>query len=90
MQRAHFSLYPLGAVAVALVDDENVGNLHDASLNRLHIIAHTRDQDDDCNIGKTHDINLVLPNTDRLNHDQVTASSVEYCCHIRGRARKPA
>ena len=38
---------PIGALAIRLVDDEDVGDLHDAGLERLHVVARAGHQRDD-------------------------------------------
>ena len=46
-QRLDFGHGPIGAVAIGFVHDEHVGDLHHARLERLHLVAHARDEHDE-------------------------------------------
>ena len=90
LQSADFPLHALGAFAIALVDHENVGDLHDAGLDGLHIVAHARHQNDNRDIGQAHDVDFVLSNSDRLDHHQVASRGIKHGRHIRRGARQSA
>ena len=60
-----------GAVAVRLVDHEDIGDLHDSGLDRLDLVAHPRDEDDDDRMGVVDDLHLLLPGPHGLHHDDL-------------------
>ena len=68
---------PIGALAIGLVDDEDVGDLHDAGLERLHLVAGARHERDDRHVGGADDVDLVLADADGLDEDDVLAGGVE-------------
>src|SRR5207249_3651508 len=53
------------------------GDFHDASFNRLNIIAHAGNENHDCDVRHSHDVHLILTYTHGLNHHNVTPGSVE-------------
>ena len=57
------------AFAVGLVDHEHVGDLHQAGLVGLHRVAPARVDDDDGGVGLAGDLDLDLPDADRLDDD---------------------
>ena len=61
----------LGAFAVALVDDEDVGDLEQPRFHRLDIVAETRCIDDDPHIRDFSDVDLALANAHRLDEDEI-------------------
>ena len=81
---------PVGALAVGLVDDEDVGDLHDAGLERLHFVARAGNERDDRHVGGADDVDLVLADADGLDDDDVLAGGVEHERDFAGRAREPA
>src|ERR1019366_2042514 len=83
-------LHPLGTVAVRLVDDENVGDLHDARLDRLHIVAHARYEHHDGDVGKLHDIDFILSDPDGFHHHKIAATGIENGSNVGGGARQSA
>ena len=85
--RRHRLHDPIGALAVGLVHHEDVGNLHDAGLDRLHIVAGAGHQHDDRDVGGADDVHFVLADADRLDDHDVLAGGVE---HQRGVARRAA
>ena len=82
--------HAIGTVAVGLVDDEDVGNLHDPGLERLDVIAGARHEHDQGDIGGADDVHFVLPHAHGLNDDHRLARRVEHDCCVRGGARQPA
>ena len=68
---ANLTFHPLRPFAIALVNDENVSNLHNAGLDGLYIVAHAGNKHHHCDVRQPHDINLVLTETHGLNHDQI-------------------
>src|ERR1019366_9185973 len=87
---ANLALHSLGAIAVRLVDDENVGDLHDAGLDGLHNVAHAGHQHDDGHIRQAHDVHLVLADADGLDHDNIAAAGVAHRRDIGSGAGQPA
>src|SRR5919197_1980850 len=83
LHNADLALHPLRALAIALVDDEDVGDLHDPGLDALHVVAHAGYQDQDRDVGEANDIYLVLPHPDGLNQNHVLAGRVEDSGDIR-------
>ena len=81
---------PVGALAVGLVDDEDVGDLHDAGLERLHLVAGAGHQRDDRDVGGADDVHFVLADADRLDDDDVLAGGVEDERGVAGGARQAA
>src|SRR5213079_2530388 len=86
LQRANLTLHTLGAFMVALVDHENVGDFHDAGFDALHVVSHAGHQNHNRNVSHADDINLVLPNTDSFDHDDVPAGRIEHHGDISGSA----
>ena len=83
--------HPIGAFVVRLVDHEDVGDLHDAGLERLHLVAGARHQRHDRDVGGAHDVHLVLADADGLDQHDVLAGGVEHRARRRSvaRARPP-
>ena len=82
--------HAIGAVAIALVDHEDVGDLHDPRLERLHIVSRARDEDDDRDVGGADDVDLVLADADGFDDDEALAGRIEDKRRVAGRAREPA
>ena len=82
--------HPVGAVAVGLVDDEDVGDLHDPGLERLHIVAGAGHEDDDRDVGRADDVHFVLADADRFDDDEALAGGVEHQRDVARRARQAA
>ena len=55
-----FQLHAVGAGLIGLVDHEDVGDLHDAGLDRLHVVTHAGDQHDDGHLRDAGDLDFVL------------------------------
>ena len=62
---------------VALVDDDEVGDLEQAGLDRLDLVAHLGRLEDDRRVGRGRDLDLALAGPDGLDEDQVEAGGVE-------------
>jgi hypothetical protein len=65
------------AVAVRLVDHEDVADLEDPGLGGLDPVAHPRCEEHDGGVGETRDVDLALTHPDRLDDDDVTAGGIE-------------
>ena len=81
---------PVGARPIGLVDDEDVGDLHHARLQRLDRIARLRDEHDQRRVGGARDVELALPDADGLDEDAVEAERVEHVAHLARRRGEPA
>ena len=81
---------PVGALAVGLVDDEDVGDLHQARLDRLDVVPHAGRQHHDATLGEAEDLDLVLADADRLDEDLVEAGGVEDVHGVGRRAGQAA
>ena len=71
------ALGAIGALAVGLVDDEHVGDLEQARLDRLDVVAQAGDRHDDRRVRRPHHVDLVLPDADGLDQDPLKAHRVE-------------
>ena len=81
---------PVGALPIRLVHDEDVGDFHDAGLERLHVVAGAGHERDDRHVGRADDVDLVLADADRFDDDDVLAGGVEDERRVAGRAREAA
>ena len=80
----------IGAIAIRLVDDEDVRDFHDARFERLHFVAGPGHEHDDRHVGRADDVHLVLANADGLDDHDVLPRGIENERHVARRARKPA
>ena len=76
-QRLQLFLGSENAFAVCLVDNEHVADLHDPGLHCLDVITHPRHQYHRANVGRLHNLDLVLTNTDGFDEDLCIACCVE-------------
>ncbi len=81
---------PVGALAVGLVDDEDVRDLHDAGLERLHLVSRARHEGHDRHVGRAHDVHLVLADSHRFDQHDILAGGIEHQRRIAGCARQSA
>ena len=88
--RRHRLHQAVGALAVGLVDDEDVGDLHDAGLDRLHVVAGAGHEHDDRDVRRADDVHFVLADADGLDDDDVLARGVEDQRRVARRARQAA
>ncbi|NUQ13087.1 MAG: hypothetical protein HUU26_12305 [Gemmatimonadaceae bacterium] len=68
----------LRAGPVGLVHHEQVGDLHQAGLERLNRVAAFRNQDDHRRVGGPGDVELALAHAHRLHEDPVEPEGVEH------------
>ena len=80
----------LRAGPVGLVDDEDIGDLHDAGFDGLNIVAHAGDQHDHRDVGERRDIDFILPHADRLDDDEVESGGAEQARERGAGARESA
>jgi hypothetical protein len=73
----HLVTKALGARAVGLVDYEDVGDLHEAGLERLDRVARLGDEHDDARVRRARHVELALPNADGLDDHAVEAEGVQ-------------
>ncbi len=67
----------VGAGVVGFVDDEEVGDFHDAGLDGLDLVALTGDEEDGDNVGEAGDVDFILADADGLDEDDVEAGGVD-------------
>ena len=92
-QRLHgadFALHSFCAITVAFVVDEDVGDLHYSGFDGLDVIAHAWNENNDGDSGETDDIDLILPDANRFDHDQVAAGGIEDSGYVGGGAGESA
>ena len=63
----------VGARPIRLVDREDVGRLHEPRLHGLHGVPGLRHEHDHRGVGELHDVELGLPDADRLDEDPFVA-----------------
>ena len=80
----------VGAVAVGLVDHEDVGDLEDAGLGRLDAVAHPGREQHERGVGQRGDLHLGLPDADRLDEHDVAAGRRQHAQRLRRRPGQPA
>ncbi len=64
-------------IAVGLIDDQDVTNLHNAGFHRLHVISHARHQHDHTDVRSFGNLDFILTDTDGLNDDFFIAGRIE-------------
>jgi hypothetical protein len=80
----------VGQRVVGLVDDDDVGDLHDPGLQRLDAVAGARDEDEDDRVGVVDDVDLGLADADGLEEDVVLAAGVHQQGGLERRLAQPA
>ena len=88
--RANLAPQLIGHRVIGLVDDENVGDLHDAGLEHLNRVAAARLQRDERRLRQLGDRDFALPDADRLDEHDVEAECVHQEHRVGGRAREAA
>ncbi len=78
------------SLPLGLVHYEDIPYLHDAGLDRLDIVAHSRHGHQDRAVGAVGDLNFVLPDPHRLDDDDVLAHGVQDRHHVIGGAGNAA
>ncbi len=81
---AYLGNEPFFSLAIRFVDDENIGNLHDARFERLDIVTEPRNEGKKHRIGDRKDINFALTDADRLDDDRIETSRTQEIHHIEG------
>ena len=76
--RAELGGRPQRARLVALVDHDQVGDLEQAGLDGLDLVAHLGRLEHDRRVGRGRDLDLALAGADRLDEHQVEAGGVEH------------
>lgn len=80
----------VGAGTVGLVHDEHVGDLDDAGLDRLDVVAEAGDGHQANGIDDADDVHLLLTHANGLDQHDVRPEGVEHVHDPRGRARETA
>jgi hypothetical protein len=76
-RRTKETLRFIGSGLVCLVDDDDISDLKQAGLDRLHAVTKPRGLNDDHRIGKRRDIGAVLTRTDCFYENHWVAGSVQ-------------
>jgi hypothetical protein len=90
LEAADFLLDAVGAFAVGLVDDEDVGDFHDAGFEALDVVAHAGDEDDDGDVGEACNFDFILADADGFDEDHVFAAGFEDEGDVGGREGEAA
>ena len=80
----HFAFEAIRTGEVRLIEDENVGDLHDTRLERLHFVAEPGGQQDHHHRRQARDFRFVLTDTHSLDQDGVKAGGIEKDGEIHG------
>jgi hypothetical protein len=67
----------VGAFAIGFVEDEDVGDFHQAGFHVLNIVAQAGYENDDYTIGETNDVDFVLADADGFDEDLMFARGVK-------------
>src|SRR5689334_9568906 len=81
---------PVGAWAIRLVDDEDVGDLHEPCLQRLYRVTRFWYEHDDARVRGARDVQLTLANADRLDEYLLDSKGVEHVGDLTRRGRQTA
>ncbi len=75
----------IGSRLVGLVDHQNIGDLQDAGLDGLNVVAHAWRFEDDGGVGGAGNVYFGLTGADRLDQDDFVAGGIENLYHgLRG------
>jgi hypothetical protein len=77
LETTDFLLDAVGSFAVGFIHDEDVGDFHDAGLEALDIVPHAGDEDDECDVGETGDLDFILADADGFDEEDVLAAGFE-------------
>ena len=80
----------LRALEVRFVDQKEIGGLDDPGLQSLDDVPRAGLEDENDQVGTAEDVELGLPDADRLDEDAVQAERVQDVGRVRCRRRKPA
>jgi hypothetical protein len=80
----------VGFLVVGLVHHEDVADLVDAGLGRLHVVAAHRRLQQHHHGGVTHDVGFILADADGFDQHDVPGHGIEHGERIAGGAREPA
>ena len=75
---------------VCLINDQNVGDLQDASLDRLDIVSQTGSFDHQSRMRQPGYIHLRLPRSNGFDQDNFISSRIQNLDHTGSGARQPA
>ena len=85
--RLQFRLQAVRSIAVRFIQNKNVGNLHQAGLHILHVVAHARHEQDERAIRKPHDVHFILADAHGFDQHKFVPGGVQNQRHIARRAR---
>ena len=72
---------------ISLVDDIEIGNLHDPSFHALNYITQTWSENHNSSVCGSGDVNFILAHANSLNYYPVFAKGVHDLDHLSGRPR---
>ena len=87
---ADLAHHRVGQRVVGLVDDDDVGDLHDPGLQRLDRVARAGHEHEHDRVGVVDDVDLGLADADRLEEDVVLARGVHEQRGLQRRLAQPA
>ncbi len=73
--------------AIRFVDDEDVGDLHNAGLDRLHVVAHAGHQHHHRHLRQRRDLDFVLSHAHGFDDHEVAAGGIHQSAPDRAVAR---
>ena len=82
LHRANLLLHSIGAIAVSFVDGEDVGDLHNARLEALHIVSHSRDKHDDSDIGQADDLDFILSDANGFDKENISSAGFDHLRYV--------
>ena len=88
LQCTNLFFHALAAFMIALIDNEDIGNLHQSGLHALNVVAQARHKNHDDTIRQPHDIDFVLPDADGLDQHLLLTRSIQQQRHLGSRARQ--
>ena len=79
-----------GRIEIGLVDDDEIGQIHHALLDRLQIVARVRQLQQHEHVGHAGDRRFALADADGLDHDDVEARRLDDADRLARRRRDAA
>ena len=69
-------LHLLDSGTIALIDNEDIADLHDAGFESLDVVTHARHENHDRHVSEFHNIDFILPDSHGFNEDRMTCDMV--------------
>src|SRR5678815_898831 len=77
-------LHLLDSGTIALIDNEDISDLHDAGFESLDVVTHARHENHDRHVSEFHNIDFILPDSHGFNEDRMTCGGIQHSNHIGG------